>query len=319
MKVLIADKFEQVGLDGLTAIGCEVESQPDLSADGLPEQLKAIDPEVLIVRSTKVSDEAIGAAGRLKLILRAGAGFDTIQTATARQQGISVANCPGTNSSAVAELALGHMLSFDRRLPDQTADLRKGVWNKKGYAKQGRGLKGRTLGLVGVGQIGKLVARRAMAFEMRVLYNDIVACEELDDDNRANRVSFEDVLAGSDFVSLHVPSIESTQHLINEKTLAMMKPEALLINTTRGKVVDQVALVAALKKGTIAGAALDVYEGEPAAGDKEISNDLLNLPNFYGSHHVGASTEQAQTAVAEMAIEVVKTLKESGEVLNCVN
>ncbi|MCK4872119.1 MAG: hydroxyacid dehydrogenase [Phycisphaerales bacterium] len=319
MKILIADKFEDFGLTELKTRGFDVIFEPDLKDDSLLAALKEKDPDVLIVRSTKVPDAMIAAAGKLGLIIRAGAGYDTIDITAARAKGISVANCPGMNSTAVAELAMALMLSVDRRIPDQVADLRQGVWNKKGYAKFARGLKGRTLGLIGVGQIGKLVARRALAFEMKVLYQDIVPCEELDNDDRARRVEREELLRSADVVSLHVPAMEATKNLINAEVLGMMQKHALLINTTRGSVVDQKALATALKNGDIAFAALDVYADEPAATDKTIAADILNLPNFYGTHHVGASTEQAQLAVAEEVIRILDEYAKTKEVLNCVN
>lgn len=319
MNVLIADKFEEEGIAGLRELGCTVESQPELTPDTLGEALKATGAEVLIVRSTKVPAPVIDAAANLRLIIRAGAGFDTIDTKHAGSRGVPVCNCPGTNSTAVAELVMGHMLAFDRRIPDQTLDLRKGVWNKKGWSKPARGIKGKVLGIVGVGAIGKLVARRAFAFEMTVLYHDIIPCEELDNHPKAQRMALEDVLRNADIVTLHVPAIEATKHLINEKTLGLMKKSAVLINTTRGSVVDQKALTAALKNGTIAGACLDVFEDEPGANDTAISAEILNLPNFQGTHHVGASTEQAQLAVAEMTVDIVKHFKDTGEAMNCVN
>jgi D-3-phosphoglycerate dehydrogenase len=319
MKILLADKFEDAGIAGLKERGLDYIFEPELKDDDLVAAIKEHDPDVLVVRSTKVQKPMIDAAGKLKLIIRAGAGYDTIDTAYAREKDISVSNCPGMNSTAVAELAMALMLSIDRRIPDQTADLRKGIWNKKGYAKHGRGLKGRTLGLIGVGQIGKLVARRALAFEMKILYQDIVPCEELDNHPDAQRVEREELLKNSDFVSLHVPAIEATKNLINAETLALMKPTACLINTTRGSVVDQSALVAALKEGTIAFAALDVYANEPAATDNAIEAEILDQPNFYGTHHVGASTEQAQLAVADEVLRIIDQLKANGQVLNCVN
>jgi len=319
MKILIADKFEQVGLDALKALGSTIEFQPDLTTDDLPAVAEKHGPDVLVVRSTKVPAPVFGAADSLKLVIRAGAGYDTIDTAAAGARGVSVANCPGMNSTAVAELAIGFMLALDRRIPQQTADLRAGVWAKKSWAKLGRGLKGRTLGLIGVGQIGRLVARRALAFEMKILYQDIVPCEELDDHPDAKRVEREELLKNSDIISLHVPAMEETKNLINARTLALMQPHAYLINTTRGSVVDQKALVKALQDGTIGGAALDVYADEPKAEDKTIGMEILSLPNFIGTHHVGASTEQAQIAVAEEVVRIVKGFAETGEVLHCVN
>jgi D-3-phosphoglycerate dehydrogenase len=160
MKVLIADKFEKVGIDGLKELGCSVISQPDLSADTLPAALKEQDPNILIVRSTKVTEDALRAGASLALVIRAGAGIDTIDVEAASDLGIFVSNCPGKNSVAVAELVLGLLLACDRRIADQTADLRAGKWNKTEYAKA-RGLHGRTLGIVGLGQIGREIARRA--------------------------------------------------------------------------------------------------------------------------------------------------------------
>lgn len=319
MNVLVADKFEDEGLTGLRDIGCTVNYQPDLTAEGLGAAITAGRSQVLIVRSTKVPAAAMDASDTLRLIIRAGAGFDTIDVKHAGGRGIPVCNCPGTNSTAVAELVMGHLLAFDRRIPDQTFDLRKGVWNKKGYSKFGRGLKGRVLGIVGVGAIGRLVARRAIAFEMTVLYHDIVPCPELDNHPQVKRVSQDEVLKNADFVTLHVPAIDATKHLINERTLGLMKKHAVLVNTTRGSVVDQKALAKALKEGRIAGACLDVFENEPGANDTAISDDILNLPNLQGTHHVGASTEQAQLAVAEMTVEIVQRFMATGEAMNCVN
>ncbi len=319
MKILIADKFEQAGIDALNEAGCTITFQPDLTTDQLGDTIKEINPDILIVRSTKVPGEVSAAGENLKLIIRAGAGYDTIDTAAAGQRGIAVANCPGMNSAAVAELTLGFMVALDRRIPQQTQELREGKWAKKSWAKLGRGLKGRTLGLIGVGQIGKLVARRAIAFDMKILYHDVVPCEELDQHPDAERVDMNEVLKRSDMISLHVPSNEATKHLINESTLKLMQSHAYLLNTTRGAVVDQDALLAALKDGTIAGAALDVYGDEPRAEDKTFESEILSLPNFVGTHHVGASTVQAQLAVGDEAVRVVKHFKDTGDVVNCVN
>lgn len=319
MKILIADKFEKTGIDALEGLGCVIVFEPDLTTDDLPAALAQHDPAALIVRSTKVPEAAINAGDHLRLIIRAGAGYDTIDTNAAGARGVGVANCPGMNSTAVAELAIGLIIALDRRIPQQTADLRDGVWAKKAYAKFGRGLKGRTIGLIGVGQIGRLVARRALAMEMNVLYQDIVPCDELDEHPNARRVEREELLTTCDVVSLHVPAIDATKDLINAQTLALMPKHAYLVNTTRGSVVDQAALAAALKNGDIAGAALDVYANEPKAEDKTIANDLLALPNFIGTHHVGASTEQAQLAVAEETVLIVQEFKATGEILHCVN
>ena len=166
MKVLIADKFEKVGIDGLKELGCSIVSRPDLTADALPAAIKEVDPHILIVRGTKVTADALQAGTALTLVIRAGAGIDTIDVTAASSRGIFVSNCPGKNSIAVAELVMALLLSLDRRVPDQVAELRAGTWNKGEYAKA-RGLYGRTLGIVGLGQIGREIAARARAFGMR--------------------------------------------------------------------------------------------------------------------------------------------------------
>src|SRR5262245_50260696 len=168
MKVLVADKFEKVGLDGLRELGCNVQYSPEVPAADLPEAIRAFDPKILIVRGKKVTAASLEAGTGLALVIRAGAGIDTVDVDAASKLGVFVSNCPGKNSIAVAELVLGLILACDRRIPDQTADLRKGVWNKGEYAKA-RGLHGRTLGIVGLGQIGREIAKRAQAFGMRVV------------------------------------------------------------------------------------------------------------------------------------------------------
>jgi D-3-phosphoglycerate dehydrogenase len=318
MKTLIADKFEKVGLQMLQDVGCEVEFDPHLSGDSLVSALKEHDPEILVVRSTRVEKEAIEAGKSLNLIIRAGAGFNTIDVATASARSVFVANCPGMNSAAVAELVFGLMLSLDRRIAHNVNDLREGSWNKAEYAKA-RGLKGGTLGIVGLGNVGKEVARRALAFDMRIIYFDVVDHPEFEQECPIERTSLEDLLTQSDFVTLHVPLAKGTKHLIDESKLRIMKPSAQIINTSRGEVIDQQALVKALSGGWIAGAGLDVYEQEPPNAKGEFTDPLAKFKELYGTHHIGASTEQAQTAVAEEVVRIVKTYNETGQVLNCVN
>ncbi len=318
MKLLIADKFEQVGQDALAELGCEVVFEPGLSADTLPAALDANDPDVLFVRSTKVTAAAIDAAGRLKLIVRAGAGYDTIDVATASREGIFVANCPGKNAIAVAELAWGLLLSCDRRLPDQTRDLRAGEWNKKEYGKA-RGLHGRTLGILGLGTIAGHVVDRAKAFGMNVVAWSRSLTEaraaELGVGYAASPI---DVAKQSDVVSIHVASKPETKHLIDAAFIDAMKPGAYLINTSRGAVVDEAALRRGITdKGLRAG--LDVYEGEPGKAQATFDNPIVNEPGVYGSHHVGASTDQAQQAIALEAVRIVELFQTTGEVVNCVN
>jgi len=318
MKVLIADKFEKSGVEGLKGLGCEVVSNPDLKDAALTAALKELGPTVLVVRSTKVTADHLAATGALKLVLRAGSGVNTIDVKAATGRGVKVANCPGLNATAVAELVIGLMIALDRRIADNVSELRAGSWNKKEYGKA-RGLKGRTLGVVGLGQIGRLVARRALALEMSILYHDVVAAEEFDRLPNVKRVSLEELLKRADIVTLHVPALPETKNLMNEQRIGLMPPHALLINTCRGDVVDESALVKALKEKKIAAAAADVYANEPAAAKDTYAGPLKDLPNFYGTHHIGASTDEAQEAVATETVRIVREFKSSGKVLNSVN
>jgi len=318
MKVLIADKFEQSGIEQLQAAGCDVICNPELKDQALVKAVRETACDVLIVRSTRVTEPIIDGGLELKLIIRAGSGVDTIDVKAATDRGVRVCNCPGTNSVAVAELTLGFMIALDRRIVDNTDDLRRGVWNKKEYSKA-RGLKGRTLGIIGLGRIGYEVAKRAAAFDMRLIYSDVVERPDMERELGITRVPFDRVLSDADFVTVHTPGGDATKHLIGKDELATMKPTAFIINCARGGVVDEAALAAALKANRLAGAALDVYEIEPGATDTEFKDPLPKVPHVYGTHHIGASTEQAQYAVAEETVRIVKTFMDTGEHLNCVN
>jgi D-3-phosphoglycerate dehydrogenase len=320
MKVLIADKFEKVGIDGLKELGCTVESRPDLTAEGLPAAVREVDPHVLIVRSTKVSADTLKAGKSLSLVIRAGAGIDTIDVAAASGLGVFVSNCPGKNSIAVAELVMGLLLSLDRRIPDQVADLRAGRWNKAEYSKA-RGVYGRTLGIVGLGQIGREIAARAQAFGMRV----VAWSRNLTTDAAAQLgVAYAqtpiEVARASDMVTINVAANAETRNLVNAEFLAAMRPGAFLINTSRGSVVDEAALAEAVKtKGIRAG--LDVFSPEPAGGTGEFANPIARdgAGVVYGTHHVGASTEEAQVAIAHEVIRIVQDFVATGNVPNVVN
>jgi D-3-phosphoglycerate dehydrogenase len=319
MKVLIADKLEAVGVERLKELCDEVVSEAGLRGEALARRVAEFDPDVLIVRSTKVPAEVLAAGRRLQLVVRAGSGVDNIDVEAASQRGIMVSNCPGQNSVAVAELTMGLIIALDRRIPDNVMDFRAGRWNKQLYSKLALGLKGRTLGLVGVGKIGTEVARRAMTFDMNVLYFHLGRTQRLVDFPRARRVELDDLLRDSDVVSIHVPGGESTRNLIDERRLGLLKHTALLINTSRADVIDQEALVKALKAGHLRGAALDVFAGEPPADAKEVRSPLADVPNLYVTHHIGASTEQAQLAVAEETVRIIASFKSTGKVPNCVN
>lgn len=318
MKVLVADKFEKVGIDGLKELGCTVVSEPDASAEALPELIRKVDPHILIVRGTKVTAEALRAGTALTLVIRAGAGIDAIDVAAASDLGVFVSNCPGKNSIAVAELVLGLLLACDRRIPDQVIDLRQGKWNKTAYSKS-RGLHGRTLGIVGLGQIGREVALRARAFGMRVVaWSRSLTHDEADRLGIAYAQTPLDVARHADAVTVNVAANPETKNLVNAEFLAAMKPGAYLINTARGSVVDEAALQQAMRdKGIRAG--LDVFQNEPAGGTGEFTNPLAQNPGVYGTHHIGASTDQAQVAIAHEVIRIVQSFKATGEVPNVVN
>lgn len=318
MKILIVDKFEKSGIEQLKAMGLSILSLPDAGEAGLPSALAEHDPDVLIVRSTKVKAAAFEQARRLSLVVRAGAGFDNIDLVAASNRGISVATCPGKNAIAVAELAWGLILSCDRRIPDQTADLRAGKWNKKEYARA-RGLYGRTLGIIGLGTIGLEIASRGRAFGM-----DVISASRSLTEAKARALGITccpttiDVAFAADVISVNVAANHETRHYIDESFCNAMKPGAYLINTSRGTVVDEQALLRAIReKGVRAG--LDVFENEPGAGVADFKSELASSPGVYGTHHIGASTDQAQQAIADEVVRIIRVYRESGEAPNVIN
>jgi D-3-phosphoglycerate dehydrogenase len=318
MKILIADKFPDSGQTQLRAAGFEITYDPDLKDDALKSAIASTAADILVVRGTKVTGEMLE-AGRLSLVVRAGTGYNTIDVKNASARGIYVANCPGKNSIAVAEIAFGLMLSLDRRIPDAVADLRAGRWNKKEYGKA-RGIFGRTLGLVGLGRIGQEMIPRAKAFGMPV-----VAWTRSLTPERAERLGVEmkqsplEVASASDVVSVHVALSNETRNLIDEKFFNAMKRGSYFINTSRADVVDQSALARAVReRGLRAG--LDVFVGEPTSGVGTVEdNSIFKLDSVIGTHHIGASTDQAQQAIAEETVRIIREYKESGRAPNVVN
>lgn len=326
MKVLIADKFETAGVEGLKALGCQVRYEPGVGTEKLGAMLESGTPEVLVVRSTKVPAAVIEHAAGVKVIIRAGSGVDNIDVGAASAKGIKVCNCPGMNAVAVAELAMGLLIACDRRIPDQCKAFQAGQWNKKEFAKA-RGLKGMTLGVVGVGAIGQELIKRAVAFEMSVViwsrgitaqHAKALNCEFGGTDTPALLA----LANRSDAISVHLPLADSTKKLFNKSFFDAMKAGAYFINTSRGGIVDEAALREAIKgKGIRAG--LDVYEGQPtetqAAWESETGKLAAGGMGVYTTHHCGASTDQSQHAVAMEAVRLVRVFKESGRVENCVN
>jgi D-3-phosphoglycerate dehydrogenase len=317
MKVLVADKFEQSGRDGLQGLGCEVSYQPDLKDEALVNAIAKSAPDVLVVRGTKVTEPML-AAGPIKLVVRAGAGYNTIDVAAASKRGIYVSNCPGKNSIAVAELAFALILALDRRIVDNAAALRRGEWNKKEFSKA-RGLFGRTLGLIGVGKIGQEMIVRAQAFGMPVIaWSRSLTPLRAAELGITHMESPKAVAAAADVVSVHLALNNETKKLIDEEFFSAMKEGAYFINTARGEVVDQQALANAIKtRGIRAG--LDVYAAEPTSAVGEFNDEIVKEEGLYGTHHIGASTDQAQEAIAAETVRIVKQFKETGQVPNVVN
>ena len=317
MRILIADKFPDGGRTDLLECGFEIVYDPDLKDDALTAAIKSSGADILVVRGTKVTAEMLE-AGRLSLVVRAGAGYNTIDVKTASSRGIYVTNCPGKNSIAVAELAFGLMLSLDRRIPDNVNDLRQGRWNKKEYSKA-PGIFGRTLGLIGVGRIGQEMISRAKAFGMPVVAwsrsLDLERAEKLGIDMKQSPL---EVASASDVVSIHVALNNDTKNLIDEKFFAAMKPGSYFINTSRAEVVDQAALARAVtERGLRAG--LDVFAGEPTGGVGSVEDGIFKIEGVIGTHHIGASTDQAQQAIAQETVRIIREYKDKGRAPNVVN
>ena len=318
MRIVIADKFAESARALLAEDGHKILFDPGLNGDSLRDALSDENPQMLVVRSTKVDASMLHAASNLALVVRAGAGVNTIDLETASRMGIYVANCPGKNAVAVAELTIGLILSLDRRIPDNVADLRAGQWNKKLYGSAS-GLKGRTLGLIGLGSIGREVCRRARAFDMSVVAWGRSLTESQAAELGITRCeSPVAVAAASDIVSVHVALSGETRGLCDASFFSSMRDGALFINTARGDIVDEQALLDAIEtKGIRAG--LDVFDNEPSSGQSSWDSPAGKHASVYGTHHIGASTDQATAAIGAEALRVVRAYAKSGTVLNCVN
>ncbi len=315
MKILVADKLDPAKVSCLEELGAQIDLQPGLSAEDLPAAIQ--DAEILIVRSTKVSARTMEAASSLTLIIRAGAGTNTIDVACASRMGIYVCNCPGTNTDAVAELAMAHLIAADRRVVAAACDMREGKWRKKEYGNAA-GLKGRTLGVIGLGAIGKALARRAAAMDMEVIaWSRSLTPEAAEALGIGYCATPADVASKADAVSLHLAETAETKHMVNREFLAGMKDGAILINTARGGVVDAAALKEAVReKGLRVG--LDVFENEPAGGEADfVDTELAELVAC--TPHIGASTDQAADAVGDSVVQIVAAYQDSGMPLNSVN
>ncbi|MCG8480814.1 MAG: NAD(P)-binding domain-containing protein [Spirochaetales bacterium] len=317
-RVLIADKFPDAAVTTLQDLGCEVAYEAGWKDEELVGGMATVQPEVLIVRSTKVNAAAIDAAGALKVVIRAGAGYNTIDVDAASRKSVYVANCPGKNAVAVAELAMGLIMSIDRRIPENVADLKKGVWNKAEYSKAD-GIAGKKLGIIGTGRIGREVITRAKAFGMTVYAWSRSLTPE---GAQAMGVVFcktpLECAGAVDIVSVHLAMTPDTKEMIGTEFFEALRPGAWFVNTSRAEVVDEAALAEAVDtRGIKAG--LDVFHNEPGGKSGEFVSELAQKPGVYGTHHIGASTEQAQSAVAEETVRIVTEYMATGAVPNCVN
>lgn len=317
-RILVADAFESVGLQALRDLGCETLHEPMLTSEQLPARVAELQPEVLVVRETAVTASVIEASQRLSLIVQAGAGTEEIDVAAASKRGVFVSNCPGRNAHAVAELAWALVLACDRRVPDQVVSLREGRWDRADFLKAA-GIHGRTMGIVGLGQVGMEIARRAKTFGMGVVAWSRHLTEDKADSAGvhfcANIVNLAKL---SDVVCVCVAANEQTDGLIGEKFVNAMKHDSILVNISSGRVLDEGAIAAAVKsRGLRVG--LDVFAREPETDKAAFDNALIKLPGVYGTMHVAASTDQAAHAVASETVRTIREWLDKGTAPNCVN
>lgn len=316
MRVLIADRFSEKARADLAEIGFGVCYEPNASGDALADAIDRTKAEVLVVRSTRVTAGMLE-AGLLRLVIRAGAGFNTIDVKAAKSLDIAVSNCPGKNSNAVAEIAFGLIIALDRQITANASDLRHGIWRKASYSSA-RGLAGSTLGLVGVGRIGRAMIPRAKAFGMSVVgwsrsLTDGRA-SELEIDRKSSAI---EVAKAADVVSLHVALTQDTRKLAGRAFFDAMREGSIFINTSRAEVVDEAALAWAVRERGIR-AGLDVFEGEPPSGTGTIDNPLFSLEGVIGTHHIGGQTSEAQRAIADETVRIIREFHATGTPPNLV-
>ncbi|ETO29011.1 D-isomer specific 2-hydroxyacid dehydrogenase NAD-binding protein [Reticulomyxa filosa] len=316
--VLIADKLSPA-VESSLAKYCKVVSDPGLKGPALVAALEKVQPSILIVRSTEVTKEHLKAGHDLSLVIRAGAGVNTIDVAEASRRGIFVANCPGKNSIAVAELTIGHLINLDRRIADNVKDIREGKWNKKEYGKA-NGLCSRRLAVIGLGAIGTEVVTRALSFGM-----DVVGWNRDFSPQKAQKMgviyadTIVDACRGADALTIHLALCPDTKDMINKDALSVLKDGALVINTARGGILNEKDMIEMIQKKHLR-FGLDVMNNEPEATSKEFKDTAISSnPNIYVTHHIGASTEQAEEAVGEEVLNIVRDYTKKAHVPNCVN
>jgi D-3-phosphoglycerate dehydrogenase / 2-oxoglutarate reductase len=316
MRVLVADRLSQSSLDEMRTLGVEVSYEPELEAAELPARLPGIN--VLVVRGTEVNKAAFDAGSALNLVIRAGAGVKNIDVPTASERGIYVANCPGKNASAVAELTFALIGSLDRRIPDGVASLRAGRWEKNEFARAA-GLKGRSLGILGLGHIGRAVLKIAQAYELNCFAwsRSLTAAKAAD--LSVTRVNSPGELAKvSDIFSVHLDLTERTRGIVDKKVLAQLRPGALFINTARDELVDYDALQELIPQKNLR-VGLDVLPNEPQTRNSTYRHPILEAGLVYAVPHIGASTDEAQIAIANETVRILRSFLTKGEVPNVVN
>ncbi len=311
VNIVVADDLPASALELLSREGWNVDARSGRAPDQLAADLANAD--AIVVRSaTKVTAALIEAAPRLRAIARAGTGVDNVDVNAASARGIVVMNAPGASSISVAELTMGLMLSLARHLPAADAAMKQGKWEKKRF--QGGELRGKTLGLAGLGRIGQEVARRAQAFDMRVVAYDPFLAPRVAADLGVELVSLDDLFARADYVSLHLPSTPQTRNLVNAERLAKATKGIRIINTARGDLIDEAALADAIERGHVAGAALDVFTKEPT-----VDHRLQNLPQVVATPHIAASTTEGQELVGVETAAALRDFLKDGLIRNAVN
>jgi D-3-phosphoglycerate dehydrogenase len=319
MRILVADRLPERFAQAMENRGHECVVDAGLDQETLPAAISGVD--VLVVRSTRVPASVFAAADSLQLVVRAGSGTNTIDCDEATRARVLVANVPGRNSMAVAELTMGLLLAVDRGIPDNTSELRAGRWDKQRFSAVGRGLYGRSIGIVGLGNIGLAVAERARGFGMRLFAQakgsrSPAALARIDDLGIELVPDLVTLAERVDMLTLHVPLKAETRGMVGAEVLDALEP-GILLNTSRAEVVDSDALLARLDAGRLS-AGLDVFPDEPGAGSAEWRSPLAAHPRVVGTHHIGASTQQAQEAVVDGVEEVIMAF-DGGELLNVVN
>jgi len=316
LNVLIADKLSSKTVSDLEVMGARVRVEPDLSADDLPAAIG--DAEVLVVRSTRVTEATIEAAPNLALVIRAGAGVNTIDMDAASRRGIAVANCPGKNTAAVAELTIGLLIAADRRIAAATADLLGGRWRKKEY-QRAHGLRGRTLAVIGFGAIGQAVAARARGLGMHVrVWSRSLTHERAEEMEVEYAATPHDAVRGADAVTVHLAVTPETTGFVNAEFFGAMSPGAIFVNTSRGEIVEEAALRNAIAERGIRACA-DVYQDEPGGGDALFERTDLIAQLAAATPHIGASTDEASEAIACEVVRIARSYVETGKPTNAVN